>query len=354
MARPTSSDLAKPSVPQHHQALATKQTNKHYASLFSSVPHGDIPTRSWQRRGTGVIVRMIQHDKLTQEQLEAIGEYRLEQYILAGLYDVQRVLDLDLTTDPNLLNLPDSTIHLLVGDSKNHLLCYASFEPAHITTSIDEPQNHSIELPRTNPIRQYMRDSERPLFSVEFAFGQALYASHPEISLLPLASVREMMRMVRNQAIRIPLTSVTTIEVIVAASRLLRDPTNHIEALVGCASPELRKLSHRFNIPVAYAPDATDHLREHSASLDAAIWTPKALESGRFWPLAISQVDVQANGDFFDALNTALDTANLKQVLTACREAQRYVVKIIPSYCSTSPTNTERIVQWVPYTNRDG
>lgn len=61
---------------------------------------------------------MIQHDKLTQEQLEAIGEYRLEQYILAGLYDVQRVLDLDLATDPNLMNLPDSTIHLLAGDSK--------------------------------------------------------------------------------------------------------------------------------------------------------------------------------------------------------------------------------------------
>ena len=58
----------------------------------------------------------IQHDNLTEEQIEAIGEYRLEQYILAGLYDEQRTTELGLTVDPNLLSLPGSTIHVLVGD----------------------------------------------------------------------------------------------------------------------------------------------------------------------------------------------------------------------------------------------
>lgn len=350
MANLTDSDLAH----SNHQARAKKQANKRYATLFSSIPQEDIPMRSWQRRGTGVVVRMIQHAKLTQEQFEAIGEYRLDQYILAGLYDTQSVTELGLTVDPNLMNLPDSTIHVLVGDASNHLLCYASFESAHTLISTDESQSRSTELSFNGLTSHYMYERERPLFPVELAFGQELYASHPEISLLPYASIREMMRMVRNQVIRMPISSLTTIEVIVAASHLLCDPTNHTEALVGCASPELRKLSHRLNIPVAYAPDAIDHLREHSTSLNASIWTPKALERGRFWPLAISRVDIQANWDFFSALHIALDAANLKEVLIACREAQHHMAKIIPRYCYVPPNSNEWTVQWMPYTNTHG
>jgi hypothetical protein len=84
--------------------------------------------------------------------------------------------------------------------------------------------------------------------------------------------------MIRNQAIRAPLIGITTVEVIVAASHLLRDPRNHIETLIGCASPQLRQLGDRLNLPVAYAPDVVDCLREHSASIPAAIWTSKALD----------------------------------------------------------------------------
>ena len=197
-----------------------------------------------------------------------------------------------------------------------------------------------------------MRDRQRPLFSVEFAFGQQLYASHPAISKLPVASVREMMRMVRNQAIRVPLTSLSPIEVVVAASRLLQDPLNQIEALVGCASPELRRLSHRLSIPVAYAPDAVDHLSDRSAALDSAIWTPKALELGRFWPLALSLADIQAAGEFFDMLDAALDGANLRQVLIACQEAQRHAPEITPAYCYAPPPNHTEAMQWVPYKDR--
>jgi hypothetical protein len=345
----SSSDLVQPFALSDRQTIATKQTNKHYASLFSSIPQEEIPNRSWQRRGTGIIVRMIQHRQLTQEQLDAIGEYRLDQYILAGLYDLQRVTELGLTTDPNFVNLPDSTIHLLVGDAEYHLLCYASFEPAHIPAPIDKQESCSARQASGTFTESRMSDSDRPLFSVEFAFGHQLYAIHPGVSLLPVASVREMMRMVRNQAIRAPLTSLTTIEVIVAASHLLRNPIHHIEALVGCASPELRQLSNRLNIPVAYAPEAVDHLREHSASLDAVIWTPKALEPGRFWPLAISLVDIQTDGEFFDLLDAALDGADLRHILKACREVQCRAVEMTPYYCYTPPSHQDGSLRWVPF-----
>jgi hypothetical protein len=349
VARQSSSNLAHSTTLLNHQSIAAKQAHKHYTSLFSSKTYSDIPARSWHRQGTGVIVQMLQHSQLTAEQWEAIGEYRLDQYVLAGLYDVDRVNELGLTADPNLLHLPDSTVHLVVGDSEHHLLCYASFEPAHMRGSNDKHQSQPLELSSSDSSNLLMRDRQRPLFPVEFAFGLQLYASHPAISELPVAYVREMMRMVRNQALRVPLTSLSPIEVVVAASRLLRDPLNQIEALVGCASPELRRLSQRLNVPVAYAPDAIDHLSEHSAALDSAIWTPKALELGRFWPLALSLADVQAAGEFFDMLDVALDGGNLRQVLIACQDAQRHAPEITSAYCYTPPPDHSGSMQWVPY-----
>jgi hypothetical protein len=272
----------------NREALLQKQAGRHYTALFSSptLPQtGDTPMRSWQRPGTGVLGRMIQHDQLSAEQLAAIGEFRLEQYILAGLYDDSKAAALQLASDPNLADMPGSTIHLLVGDREHHLLCYASFEPAHIPPLFhgtgDASRLESLE-PNATSLRHLMREVNRPLFSVEFAFGPEVYASHPDISSLPVSSVCEMMRMIRNQAIRVPVSTMTSIEVMVAASYLFRHPLSHYQALIGCASPELRQLSHRLHVPIAYAPDAIDHLREHSASSHGTIWTAKALEPGRF------------------------------------------------------------------------
>jgi hypothetical protein len=295
---------------------------------------------------------MMLHEELTPEQLYAIGEYRLDQYILAGLYDDDRASELGLRSDPNLVDLPGSTVHLLVGDAGHHLLCYASFEPAHISATIDMANTtagDSNRSSRTISSSFHMRDAHRPLFSVEYAFGPQVYSSHPEIAPLPTGAVREMMRMIRNQAIRAPLTSIATVEVIVAASHLLRDPRNHIETLIGCASPQLRQLGDRLSLPVAYAPDAVDRLREHSASTAAAIWTSKALEPGRFWPLAMSLSDIRASGEFLDQLDTALDSHDLKHVVAALKAAQNYSPSIMPCYCYTPPENEQDALRWVPF-----
>jgi hypothetical protein len=352
MTSPSNPDPVLSALASNRQTLMEKQAGRRYPALFSAMPKRDRSRNSWQRPGTGIIVRMILHEELTAEQLDAIGEYRLDQYILAGLYDDERAAELGLTSDPNLVDLPGSTVHLLVGDAWHRLLCYASFEPAHIPATIDmvdtkgsDPAGRSAAVPS----RYRMCDTHRPLFSVEFAFGPKVYASHPEIAQLPTAAVREMMRMIRNQAIRAPLTSITTVEVIAAASHLLRDPRNQIETLIGCASPQLRQLADRLRLPVAYAADAVDHLREHSASTIAAIWTSKALEPGRFWPLAISLSDIKASGKFLDELDSALDGPDLKHVVAACKEAQNFSLAIVPRYCYTPPVNQQGVLHWVPF-----
>jgi hypothetical protein len=99
------------------QYILSKQASKRYACLFSGAPTGTtssnrsiLPLFHWKRRGTGIAVRFLQHGQLTSEQLEAIGEYRLQQYILAGMYDGRAAAELGLTTDPALHQTFDSTV----------------------------------------------------------------------------------------------------------------------------------------------------------------------------------------------------------------------------------------------------
>ena len=62
--------------------------------------------------------------------------------------------------------------------------------------------NYSTDPTLNRNTTSYMHHCQRPLFAVEIAFGQELFLLfYLEISKLPLTSVREMMRMVRNQAI---------------------------------------------------------------------------------------------------------------------------------------------------------
>jgi hypothetical protein len=356
-ASPSNADASmSPLDLRNREALVQKQAARHYSALFSSpaLPQtGDASMRFWQRPGTGILGRMIRHDQLTAEQQKAIGEYRLDQYILAGLYDDIRAAELQLTSDPNLVDLPGSTIHLLVGDAEHHLLCYASFEPAHIPPLLERANDSTpVELSGSLEISSgyLMREVKRPVFSVEFAFGPEVYASHPDILSLPVTAVCEMMRMIRNQAIRVPLSSMTSLEVMVAASYLFRHPETRFQALIGCASPELRQLSHRLHVPIAYAPNALDHLREHSTSSHGAIWTAKALEPGRFWPLAIALEDIQVTGTFFDQLDAALNEPDVEHVMSAYQEVERSHSQDITSrYCYNPPADKPNALAWVPY-----
>jgi hypothetical protein len=347
------------------QYLLSKQASKRYSCLFSDVPTGTtscdrsvLPSFHWKRRGTGIAVRFLQHGRLTGEQLEAIGEYRLEQYILAGMYDGHAASELGLTTDPALQQSFGSTLHLVIGDDEDHLLCYVSFEVAHL------PAPYYIQAPDSYPVHPWMVDPHRRYFPVEIDYGHELYATHPGLALLPVANVREMTRLVRNQAIRGPAATVATTEVIVATAKMLRAHRYRVEAIIGCASPDVRRLLHRLNIPMAYAPLAVDRLGQHPASLDATIWSPDAARPGKFWPIALSSRDVSADGCYFDALDRALE-ADLGHILEACQQALVQSRQVTPRYSYAlesesadallHPGGSSRLPHWwVPYFDQSG
>jgi hypothetical protein len=348
------------SGPRDRQYLLSKQASKRYSCLFSDVPTGTTssnrsvrPLSHWKRRGTGIAVRFLRHGQLTSEQLEAIGEYRLEQYILAGMYDGRAASELGLTTDPALHQTFDSTLHLVIGDDEDHLLCYVSFEVAHL------PAPYYVQAADSYPVHPWMVDTHRLYFPVEIDYGHELYATHPGLALLPVANVREMTRLVRNQAIRGPAATVATTEVIVATAKMLREHRYRVEAIIGCASPEVRRLLYRLNIPMAYAPLAVDRLGQHPASLDATIWSPDAATPGKFWPIALSSRDVSAGSCYFDALDTALE-ADPGHILEACQQALVQSRQVTPRYSyALEPDSTDARLQtgdgsrlphqWVPY-----
>jgi hypothetical protein len=207
-----------------------------------------------------------------------------------------------------------------------------------------------------------MVDTHRLHFPVEIDYGHELYATHPGLALLPVASVREMTRLVRNQAIRGPAATLATTEVIAATAKMLRDHRYRVEAIIGCASPDVRRLLHRLNIPMAYAPLAVDRLGQHPASLDATIWSPDAASPGKFWPIALSSRDVSADGCYFDALDRALDT-DPGHILEACQQALVQSQRVTPRFSySPEPQSTDarlltgggsvQPLRWVPYFDR--
>jgi hypothetical protein len=335
------------------QYLLSKQASRRYSCLLSGVPTGSTSSNRsipelfhWKRRGTGITVRFLRHGQLTGEQLEAIGEYRLEQYILAGMYDGQIASELGLTTDPALHRAFDSTLHLVIGDDEDHLLCYVSFEVAHLPGLY-------LQAPDPYPVHPWIADAHRLYFPVEIDYGHELYATHPGLAL----------RLVRNQAIRGPAATVATTEVIVATAKMLRDHRHRVEAIIGCASPDVRRLLHRLSIPMAYAPLAVDRLGQHPASLDATIWSPEAARPGKFWPLALSSRDVSADGCYFDALDRALE-ADLGHILESCQQALMQSRQVPPRYSSLlEPESIDVRLQtgddslllphrWVPYVDQ--
>src|SRR5690348_3801157 len=85
--------------------------DKRYPVLFSP---GETSARPGyyrkERPGTRLIVITARHDALTTEEIEAIAQYRLVQYTLAGLYDAEIVTRLQLKADPAIGTLSSQDI----------------------------------------------------------------------------------------------------------------------------------------------------------------------------------------------------------------------------------------------------
>lgn len=274
----------------------SRRTSPRFAALFADPV---VPRQGYTRvvrPGTQIVIVTARHDALSADEVRAIGEYRLDQYIQAGLYDAEAADRLGLTTDPEMGRLGPRGLHIAVGDTSGRFLCYVCFESASI------PPFGNVRSDLVYPV---LRDTDRLYFPGEVDFGGWIYADHPGMALLPTANVRELTRLVRNQSERSPLDRLAVVEMLVASIRVLSDRAQGIEAIVGCASPDVRRLLHSYGIPVAYMPFATDSQGWYSARTDA-IWTEASHRPGRFWPVAIATADIRAETPFFDALGEAL------------------------------------------------
>ncbi|MBF6591293.1 MAG: hypothetical protein IVW57_12310 [Ktedonobacterales bacterium] len=256
------------------------------------------------RTGSGLHTIAVRHDALSEAQFQALSEFRLQQYLLCGYYDPAVISAQGLRTDPALNALPPGTIHVLVGTPDGRLLAYFFMQPAVIPSDAPDrqPQLRRIAQTLQEGTTLYMGDADRPLFPSEFdTFSPEVYTSLPALSRLPVEQVRELARLLRNQAHSSPLGAAAAIEAIYAISHLTIHGGDAIQALIGNMSIYARRLMMRLNIPTIYAPlvpvlvDRPDYY-----------WIPGMNITGEFWPFVISIEDARTDVWYFNALDEAL------------------------------------------------
>jgi hypothetical protein len=252
--------------------------------------------------GSGLVVTALRHADLTSPQRQALGTFRLEQCVLCGWYDPVAVCNRGIGYDPACEALADDAIHVVVGTRDGMILSYFCLESASLGRG--EGQGHSITRDgrgsapdrvageECTPEGSWtVADRQRPLFATERdLFGPGVFATLPGLASAPIARIREVNYLMRNQAVAVTsrLVSLAVVEAISGVGQLLFTFSSPLEALVGNMDIEARRLLHDLDVPVLYAPHApamaADQLCPWSAAVDTL---------GRFWPFVIAADDLQ-------------------------------------------------------------
>jgi hypothetical protein len=185
----------------------------------------------------------------------------------------------------------------------------------------------------------HMHDRGRPLFPTETEYGAALFSDHPALGLIPVAGVREVSRLVRNQSVEYTsLMQAATAETILAAARVLCDPQQRIEATLGCIAPDARRLLHVLGIPVAYAPHAPilGPNLGGGAQGEQLLWTADAHLEGRFWPFVVASADLRVEQQYLHQLDAALGRDSAETAIADLNNVRRGRPRI-PSRYVTDP-----------------
>ena len=143
-------------------------------------PHPKAIYTVANRGGIGVTV--LRTSDLTDDQVVALMQYRLAQYIEANFVEPNVVYERRLTHEP-LENLNRDDIHVIAGAvDDGEILCYAT-----------------LEAPPDAPAGSTFRDRDRPLMPVEKVHGFGIFNRLPIVPDLPLQQIRELGRFVKNQ-----------------------------------------------------------------------------------------------------------------------------------------------------------
>jgi hypothetical protein len=281
--------------------LRSRQQAARYPALTALATKGK--SLLFQRnRPSGLWAYAIRHDSLEADALTEFGEFRIDQYALAGLYDTTRIAQRGYRTDPALASLPEHTIHVLAGTSSEQILACCSIVPP-TGPLYSEPAGWLVK--RRRPL--VLSDEERALFPAETElFGRGVFESLPAIQEEPVERMREVAHLMRNQAITSPLAGIAIFEVCFALTETLTNPRLGIDFALGSAGPEARNLMRILNIPMLYAPWAQVVVSETKPEED--FWIPPPHAEGYFWPYVIPVADLRTLAPFRQQLDAALSS----------------------------------------------
>jgi hypothetical protein len=297
-------------------ALRTRQLHARYPLLLRRDGLGEGVLRWKRHAGIGLVSVAIRQSALDGRQREALGEFRLHQYLLCGLYDAAYAMRHGLLTDPALASIPGGTVHVLVGADDAKLLAYFCIQPA--ADSAVEPSGAFGDSSATLPLSGHavrMRDAGRPLLPTELElFGGTLYSALPGFGELLVSEVRELSSLIANQTLRSSLTLAAIVEAFQTMGSLVTDPAFGTRALVSHVDLEARRIVARLGMPTMYAPLAPVVVEPRDDYWNAAVNA-----QGAFWPNLTATDDLYRHAAHFQRAEEALEspTPEFRQALIA-------------------------------------
>jgi hypothetical protein len=274
------------------------------------------------RRSSQLVAVAVRHDALTASQVRAIGEFRLQQYLLYRLYEAAKIRAHHVTTDPSIGDLPGETIHVLVGTTQGRILAYLSLETT-VRRRALRGRLRSAHAARRAHRGWFLHEPGRPHFPCEIElFGPRVFPSVPALQSTPLSHMREMTRMLRNYVTRSPLGVAASIQTMLTSAHLLLRRDLSIDVALGCVDKEGRWLAAQMGMPIIFAP-AAPVVVTPSDDPRTAYWSMQANSQGQFWPFVISVQDLRRRRAHLHTIDRALSlpASEMRHALVELRRA---------------------------------
>ena len=289
------------------EELRAQQTQARYPELLIEAPaRRDAVVYRRVREGTGLVITAICHFGLTPAQARSLAEFRLQQYVLCGWYELDALERRGATTDPAFEHLPWNTVHVLAGTASGQLLAYFCMQPA--GSSATRHDSASVGIFALNGDRRrppVMGDVRRPLFPTEVhSFSSQVFTSLPALHGVPVHRARELTRLLRNQTSHSLLSAIAVLEAVCAMTAVAMTPECEIAVMLGCVDREARQVTAHLGIPILFAPLAPTIPRPPVAH--EFYWAARANEQGRFWPFVIATEDLMPLAGWFGEIDAML------------------------------------------------
>ncbi|HEY7094544.1 MAG TPA: hypothetical protein VH393_15280 [Ktedonobacterales bacterium] len=304
-------------------AVLKRQKHALYPEVLSVAPGQEAGLLYFKRRvGSGLIATALRHSSLTEPQIRALNEFRLDQYTLCGFYDLQYLRDHRIERDPDLLELPPDTIHIVVGANNGRILAYSYMQPPKGTPA-------GIAMRANGP---RMSDVDRPWFPCEEeSFGPDIFPSLPALRDISVARIAEISILLRNQLEHGPASIYAVGESILAMALIQGSLSTNLAATIAYIAHEARKIIYELGMPALYAPFVPV-----TRNLLPPHWSPDANGPGRFWPTVFLTADVRRGEPHLNNVDAILDlpTSDLRRALIELRRSGN---RISPSAAMPEP-----------------